>query len=123
MVKNLISVETSKDGKRKYATDSKGSPFFPQTAAIGEKLTAGCWANVLERERNMTRNEKGELVELDHPVKEWIITAVFTDKKAALEANTADAVFEMESKAFINSQVDKIATEYKVDAKTLSLAI
>ena len=122
MTQYVISVETSKKGK-KYATNSDGIAMFPQTPAVGEKLVAGCLVNTTERTRTQTLDELGKLVDLEHPVKEWIITAVFATEEAAIKAKAQPAIFEMKTKAYVANQVASVAAEYKVDAKTLEAAL
>jgi hypothetical protein len=78
---------------------------------------------VVERTRTQTIGEDGQLKDLVTPVIENIITAVFPDKNAALEANTADAVFELESRLFVASKTAELATAYKLDPKTLEAAL
>ena len=122
MTQYVISIETSKKGK-KYATDSNGLAMFPQTPAIAEKLVAGCLVNTINRERTQTLNEAGELVNLEHPVMETIITAVFASEEAAIKAKAQPQIFELKTKAYVNQQVAAVAAEYKVDAKTLEAAL
>ena len=125
MVKNIVSVEQSKDGSRTYATDSKGLPMFGRTPSVTALLKAGAYANVIEETQRMTRNEAGELVDLDPSDyrKNLIITAVFPTREAAIVANTEEALFEQESVAYLASQKGEISKKYKLDAATLVAAI
>lgn len=122
MIKNLISVAKSKKDKI-YATDNKGNAMFPQNPQVAELLKAGAFANVIERERTQTLNDAGELVNLEHPVREFIITAVFADRQAAVAANAEEQIFELESKAYAQSQVAELAKKYELDPKTLASTI
>lgn len=124
MIKNIISVEKSNDGKRTYGTDIKGNPLFGRTPAITAQLAAGMFANVVEQMQLKTYDANGELVDL--PVEErrnlWIVTAVFPTKQAAIEADKAEELFDAEASAYVASQKSVFAEKHKA-AGSLALGV
>lgn len=123
MIKFITSVETAKSGKV-YATDSKGNPMFGRTPAVTEKLTAGAYANVIEDKQTMTRDADGELkpIPLEEQRNLFIVTAVFPNKAAALDARNEESLFELEAEEHLNKAKAVIAKTYKVD-ESLAAAI
>lgn len=122
MIKRIITVEKSKDGSRTYATDLKGQPMFGRTDATTAMLKAGSYANVVEQVQTKTTDEKGELVDL--PLNEQrtlqIVTAVWDTKTAAIEVAAEDQMFDLETRAYVQSQTKVISNQYKLDAATVA---
>lgn len=116
MVKQIISVDKSKDGSRTYGTDSKGNPLFGRTPAVTAMLVAGAYANVVEQTQTKSYDADGKLVDLepDEQRKLWIVTAVFPSKEAAIANNAEEQLFEVETAAYVTSQKHIIAEKYKV---------
>lgn len=116
MIKLIVGVETSKDG-RKYATDELGLPMFSRTPSINDKLVAGAWCNVSEERQTMTRDTDGKLVPLEpHEQKvNQIITSVFATEDDALKISASPELFLAKKAAFIKQQTHAIAATYKVE--------
>lgn len=116
MVRQIMSVDKSKDGSRTYATDSKGNPMFGRTPAITDKLIAGAYVNVIDQRQTKTYDAEGKLVDLEPEEQRslTIITAVFPDRQSAIANNAEEQLFDVETSAYVASQKHVIAEKYKV---------
>lgn len=123
MIKLIVGVETSKDG-RKYATDELGLPMFSRTPSINEKLVAGAWCNVSEEVQTKTKDADGNLVDLEPAAykRNQIITAVFASETDALHISASPELFHAKRAAYVKQQTAKIAETFKVEG-SLAAAI
>lgn len=117
MIKQIITVEKSKDGTRTYGTDIKGEPLFPRVDAVRDQMKAGCYGNVVEQLQTKTFDEKGNLVDL--PTEEQrrlqIVTAVWPTRDEAIKANAEEALFEAHTKAYVSGKTIRLNKQFSLE--------